>query len=167
MLEKSNPEVIVTLPSNREICFSRLFEWPRQTLFEAWTKPEHLRNWWGCAGSTLTVCDIDLRPGGSWRIVMRMSDGSEHPFKGVYLEIVPSERLVYTECYDMSAIGSPEWLTTVTFEERNGKTKLTCLLLHPSGEARDGHLQSGMEAGMILSLNRLAEHAALLAGQAL
>jgi uncharacterized protein YndB with AHSA1/START domain len=84
VLEKSNREVTVTLPSSQEICFSRIFEWPRQLLFEAWTQPEHIRNWWGCAGSTLTLCEIDLRPGGSWRIVMRMPDGSDHPFKGVH-----------------------------------------------------------------------------------
>ncbi|MDQ2777660.1 MAG: SRPBCC family protein [Acidobacteriota bacterium] len=167
MFERSHHEVTVTLPSDREICFSRFFEWPRHLVFEAWTNPEHVRHWWGCAGSTLTVCEIDLRPGGAWRIVMRMADGSEHPFKGVYREIVPSRRLVYTECYDMPGIGSPEWLTTVTFEDLDGKTKLTNSLLHRSVQARDGHLQAGMEPGMTQTLNRLAEHVALMARQAL
>ena len=159
MLDRSDHEVSVTLPSDREIRFSRIFKRPRHLLFEAWTKPEHVRNWWGCAGSTLTVCEIDLRRGGAWRIVMRMPDGSEHPFKGVYREIVPSVRLVYTECYDVPNIGSPEWVTTVTFEEFDGKTKLTSSLLHRSVEARDGHLRAGMEAGTIQTLNRLAEYA--------
>jgi len=106
----------------------------------------------------LTVCEIDLRIGGAWQIVMRMADGSEHPFKGVYREIVPGERLVYTECYDVPAIGSPEWLTTITFEEFDGKTKLTNLLRHQSAEARDGHLQAGMEGGVIQTLNRLEQY---------
>ena len=162
MRAKSSHEVTLTLPSDREMCFSRIFEWPRHLLFEAWTKPEHLRHWWGCSGSTLIVCQIDLRPGGAWRTVMRMPDGSEHPFKGVYREVVPPERLVYTECYDMPKIGSPEWLSTVTFEELDGKTKLTYSLLHRSTEARDGHLQAGMEPGMIQTLDRLAEHVALM-----
>jgi uncharacterized protein YndB with AHSA1/START domain len=90
----------------------------------------------------LTVCKIDLRRGGSWRFVLRMTDGTDHPFKGVYREIVPAERLVYTECYDLPSIGSPEWLTTITFEGFDSKTKLTNSLLHTSREARDGHLQA-------------------------
>jgi uncharacterized protein YndB with AHSA1/START domain len=111
----------------------------------------------------LTVCEIDLRPGGAWRFVLRMADGSEHPFRGIYREIVPPERLIYTECYDVPAVGSPEWLTTVIFEEHGGKTKLTSTLLHQSAEARDGHLQAGMEAGMVQTLNRLAEHVSSMA----
>jgi len=163
MFEKNSPEVTLTLPSDREIAFTCIFEWPRHLLFEMWTKPEHVRHWWGCAGSTLTVCEIDLHPGGAWRFVMRMADGTDHPFKGVYREIVPAERLVYSECYDVPSLGTPEWLTTITFEELNGKTKLTNSLLHPSSEARDGHLQAGMEAGMVQTLNRLAACASVLA----
>lgn len=160
MLARSNADVTVTLPSDREIAFSRVFEHPRALLFEAWTKPEHIRQWWGCHGSTLTVCEIDLRPGGAWRFIIRMPDASEHPFYGVYRDIVPNERLVYTECYDVPQIGSPEWLTTITFEEFRGKTKLTHSILHRSREARDGHLQAGMEAGAIQTLRRLDEHVA-------
>ncbi len=163
MFEKGNHEVTVTLPSDREIVFTRTFERPRHLLFEAWTKPEHLRQWWGCEGSTVTLCEIDLRPGGAWRLLMLMPDGGEHPFKGVYREIVPNERLVYTECYDMPTFGSPEWLTTITFDEIDAKTKLTHSILHRSVEARDGHLQAGMEAGTVQTLNRLAEHVALMA----
>ena len=114
MLVKGNAEVTVTLPSDREIAFTRIFGRRPDLLFRAWTQPEHLRHWWGCDGSSLTVCDVDLRVGGEWHIVMRMPDGSDHPFRGVYREIVPNERLVYTECYDVPQIGSPEWLTTVT-----------------------------------------------------
>jgi len=163
VFEKGNHEVTVTLPSDREIAFTRTFERPRQLLFEAWTKPEHLRRWWGCEGSTVTRCEIDLRPGGAWRLLMLMPDGSEHPFKGVYREVVPNERLVYTECYDMPTIGSPEWLTTITLDEIDGKTKLTHSILHRSVEARDGHLQVGMEAGTVQTLNRLAEHVTSMA----
>ena len=164
MLTKSNAEVTVTLPSEREIVFTRVFERPRHLLFDAWTKPEHLRQWWGCDGSSLTVCDIDLRVGGAWQLVMRMPDGSDHPFQGVYQEIVPNERLVYSECYVMPRIGSPEWLTTVTFEEFEGGTKLTHSIVHRSRETRDGHLQAGMEAGTAQTLRRLNEHTARMAG---
>jgi uncharacterized protein YndB with AHSA1/START domain len=157
MLTKANAEVAVTLPSDREIRFTRHFDRPRDLLFAAWTKPEHVRHWWGCDGSSLSLCEIDLRPGGAWRIVMRMADGGDHPFHGVYREIVPGERLVYTECYEAPQFGSPEWLTTVTFEESEGGTLLTHTILHRSREVRDGHLQAGMEAGTIQTLRRLDE----------
>jgi uncharacterized protein YndB with AHSA1/START domain len=160
MLATANHEITVTLPSDREIEFIRTFARPRHLLFEAWTKPEHLRQWYGCEGSSLTLCEVDLRPGGQWRRVMSMPDGSQHPFHGVFREIVPNERLVYTECYEMPNIGSPEWLTTVLFEEIDGLTKLTHLILHNSREVRDGHLQAGMEAGTIQTLNRLDNHVA-------
>ena len=91
---------------------------------------------------------------------MRMPDGSDHPFRGVYHEIVPNERLVYSECYDVPQIGSPEWLPTVTFNDLHGSTQLTHTILHRSRRARDGHLQAGMEAGRIQTLRRLDEHTA-------
>jgi len=160
MSKKGNHEVTVTLPSDREIVFTRMFDRPRHLLFDAWTKPEHLRKWWGCEGSSLTVCEIDLRPGGAWRLVMRMADGSDHPFHGTYREVVPNERLVYTECYDMPSIGSPQWLTTIHFEEFDGRTKFTHSILHKSLEVRDAHLQAGMEAGTVQTLNRLDRHVA-------
>ena len=160
MLAKANAEVAVTLPSDTEIRFTRFFSRRRELLFEAWTQPEHVRHWWGCDGSSLSVCEIDLRVGGTWKIVMRMPDGSDHPFCGVYREIARGEHLVYTECYDVPQIGSPEWLTTVTFEEVEGGTRLTHTMRHSSREARDGHLQAGMEAGSIQMLRRLEEHAA-------
>jgi uncharacterized protein YndB with AHSA1/START domain len=158
MLVRSSVEAIVTLPSEREIRFTSILPHRRRLVFEAWTKPEHLRRWWGCEGGTLSICEVDLRIGGAWRLVMRMPDGSEHPFKGLYREIVPSERLVYTECYDNPQIGSPEWLTTITFEDANDKTKLTHTVLHASREARDGHLSSGMKDGAQHQMRRLDEH---------
>ncbi|MHB1675572.1 MAG: SRPBCC domain-containing protein [Acidobacteriaceae bacterium] len=158
MLAKGNLEVTVTLPSETEIRFTCFFHRLRQTLFEAWTRVEHIRHWWGCDGSSISLCEIDLRTGGSWKIVMRMSDGSDHPFRGVYREIAPGERLVYSECYEAPQFGSPEWLATVTFEEVAGGTRLTHTIRHRSREARDGHLQAGMETGAVQSLHHLDEH---------
>jgi uncharacterized protein YndB with AHSA1/START domain len=163
MLVKSGVDVAVTLPSDREVAFTCTFERPRHLLFEAWTKAEHLRHWWGCEGSTVTLCEIDLRVGGAWQMVMRMADGSDHPFRGVYREILRNERVVYTECYDVRQFGSPEWLTTVTFEEVGRGVRVTHSILHRSREARDGHLQAGMEAGSVQTLRRLDEHAARMA----
>ncbi|HEY1759569.1 MAG TPA: SRPBCC domain-containing protein [Bryobacteraceae bacterium] len=155
---ESNSAFTVTTPSDREIVMTRVFHAPRHLVFEAWTKPEHMAHWWGWRGSTLPVCELDLRPGGAWRRVLRTPDGKEYPFKGTIREIAAPGRLVYTECFDEPSVGSPEWITTATFEERDGKTKLTATILHPSKEARDAHLKSGMEAGAAHSLDRLAEH---------
>ena len=160
MLARTNAEVAVTLPSETEIRFTRFFNRSRHLLFEAWTRPEHVRQWWGCDGSSISVCEIDLRVGGLWKLVIRMPDRSEHPFHGAYREIVPGERLVYSECYDVPQVGSPEWLTTVSFEEVEGKTLLTHTIRHRSREVRDAHLQAGMEAGSIQMLRRLDEHTA-------
>ena len=162
VLAKTNSEVLVSLPSDREIAFTRYFERSSELLFDAWTKPEHVRKWWGCEGSTIIHCDIDLRVGGAWHIVMRIQDGSDHPFRGSYREVVRASRLVYTECYDVPQFGRPEWLTTITFKQVGHRTELCHTILHKSRQARDGHLQAGMEAGMIQTLTRLDEHAAEL-----
>ena len=155
MLAKNDAKVSITLPSDREICFTRVFDWPREYIFDAWTDPEQVRQWWGCAEGQVTVCEIDLRVGGAWRCAMRMPDGLEHTFKGTYREIDSPARLVYTECYDMEFCGRPEWLTTISLEDLGGKTKFTNVLLHKTREARDGHLQSGMERGMEHGFDRL------------
>jgi len=154
----NNPVFTLTTPSDREIVMTRVFDAPRRLVFEAWTKPEHVSRWWGCRSSTLPVCEIDLRVGCAWRFVLRMPERKDHAFKGVYREVVKPERLVYTECFDEPSAGSPEWLTTVTFEEHDGKTKLMITSLHKSIQARDEHLKAGMEAGAVQTLDRLAEH---------
>lgn len=142
-------------PGKPTVVTRRTFDAPRHLVFEAWTRPEHVARWYGFRDSTLSECRIDLRPGGEWRFVIRMPDGSEHGFGGVYREVVPPERLVYTFRYD----GYPdaEALETVTFEDQEGKTLLTSTLLHKSVENRDGHVASGMESGATESLDRLAE----------
>jgi uncharacterized protein YndB with AHSA1/START domain len=162
MLAGKNVEVNVSLPSEREIAFACRFERSARLLFEAWTKPEHLRRWWGCEGSSIPHCAIDLRVGGAWSLVMRMADGSDHSFHGTYREILCAHRLVYTECYDKPEFGSPEWLTTVIFDETQEATLVTHTIQHRSREARDGHLQAGMEEGMLDALKRLNEHTAAM-----
>ena len=165
MLAKSNVDAIVTLPSDREIRFTSILPHRPSLVFAAWTQPEHLRHWWCCEGGALPVCEVDLRVGGHWRRVMRMPDGSEHPFKGVYREIIPNQRLVFTECYDVPQFGRPEWLTTVTFESFEGRTRVTHTVLHASQQARDGHLRSGMANGASQLFRRLDDHVERLAQQ--
>jgi uncharacterized protein YndB with AHSA1/START domain len=109
----------------------------------------------------MTVCEIDLRVGGAWRFVLRVADGTEHGFHGVYKEVQPPHRLVSTEVYE--PFPDAEALVTVTLEERDGRTELTSRVRHKTTEARDGHLNSGMEQGAGESYRRLDAVATALA----
>jgi len=114
---------VVTKSTARELVITRIFDAPRALVFEAWTKPEHLVHWFGPNGFTLPVCEMDVRVGGSYRLCMRASSGWEHYTHGVYREIVPAERIVWTSVFE--DVPGSEILTTVTFAEHEGKTKLT------------------------------------------
>lgn len=150
----------VTLPSDREIVITRVFDAPAQLLFEAMTKPEHVRRWWGLRGSTMEVCEIDLRVGGAWRYVLREEDGSEVGFHGIYREIDAPHRMVSTEVFE--GFPDAESVNTVTLVEEDGKTTFTNTILHQNREYRDGHLNSGMEPGMQQTFDRLEELLVLL-----
>jgi len=145
----------LTMPSDREILITRVFEAPRRLVFEAITKPEHMAHWWGPRNMTMLTCEMDLRPGGAWRFVLRGPDGNDYGFRGVYREITPPERLVQT--FEFEGMPGHVSLETATLEEQDGKTKLTVTCLYQSVEDRDGHYNSGMEAGMRESHDRLAE----------
>lgn len=136
----------VTLPSDEEIRITRAFAAPRHLVFRAWTTPALVRRWWHANRGEMTVCDIDLRVGGRWRYAMLAHGEFEVGFHGEYLEIVPDERLVTTEIYE----GAPDVpaTTTATFEEADGVTTVTLLVRHGTKQARDMHLQSGMEDGL-------------------
>jgi uncharacterized protein YndB with AHSA1/START domain len=148
---------LVAEPGKPTMVLTRVFDAPRRLVFLAYSKPEHITRWWGLRGQTMSVCEMDFRPGGAWRFVLRAPDGQEHPFKGVYREIVPPERLVYTFVYDVPGIRDHEAVETLTFEERDGRTTLTNTVVHKTVEARDGHLRAGMEAGASETFDRLAE----------
>jgi uncharacterized protein YndB with AHSA1/START domain len=112
----------VIAPTERKLVFTRVLDAPRRLVFDAWTRPEMLKHWFGPHGWSLVVCEIDLRVGGRWRFVLRDPDGTEMGMRGVYREIVAPERTVYTETFD----GMPgESLVTGVLAEHDGKTKLT------------------------------------------
>lgn len=144
------------MPSDREIVLTRVFNAPRRFVFDAWTKPEHVKRWYGCAASTMTSCDIDLRPGGAYRFVLRMQDGSEHSLSGVYREIVPPARIVCTERINDDP--NMEALIAVMFEERNGKTTMTSTALYRTAAARKTVLDFGVEQGASETFDRLDEY---------
>ena len=153
-------KLVVTTPSDTEILLSRVFDAPRHLVFETMTKPEHVRRWWCMDGYAMTVCEIDFRVGGNWRYVMVGPDGNEVGFRGEYKEIVPVERVVQTEIFEPFP-DSPS-LCTMTLAERDGKTYYQTLVQHTSKEARDMHVQSGMEVGAAIALDRLEEIAQAL-----
>jgi uncharacterized protein YndB with AHSA1/START domain len=146
----------VTTPTDREIVMTRVFDAPRQMIFDAWTKPEYLRLWMlGPEGWTMPVCEVDLRPGGRWRSVWRNTDGSEMEITGVYREIKPPEKLVANETWGGG--NWPETLNTLVLTEENGKTTVSNTILYPSKEARDAALKTGMTTGVAASFDRLAD----------
>lgn len=155
----------VTTPSDREIRLTRLFDAPRNLVFEAMTKPEHVTQWWGRLGEgySVPVCEIDLRPGGAWRFVNRTPKGQLVAFYGVYREIAPPERLVYTEIFEQ--FPDTESVVTAVFTEENGKTRLTVTALYPSLEVRDVVLKSGMEKGAAISYDRMEDVVSRLKAQ--
>jgi uncharacterized protein YndB with AHSA1/START domain len=146
----------VTIPTDREIVVTRVFNAPRHLVFEAWTNPQYLPLWMlGPDGWTMPVCEMDLRPGGSWHFVWRHSNGQEMEMRGEYREVKPPERVVSSESWGPAW---PETLNTVVFSEHAGKTTATVTLLYPSKEARDAALKTGMKQGMALSYDRLENY---------
>jgi uncharacterized protein YndB with AHSA1/START domain len=146
----------VTTPSDHEIRMTRLFDAPRHLVFEAMTRPEHVRRWWGCLGDgySVPVCEIDLRPGGRWRFVNRHPKG-EAAFHGEYREITPPSRLVFTEIFE----DFPDTVSVVTteFADENGKTRMTATVQYPSKDVRDMVIASGMSTGAGISYDRLED----------
>jgi uncharacterized protein YndB with AHSA1/START domain len=147
----------LTTRGDREIVITRAFDAPRKLVFDAFTKPELVKQWLlGPDGWSMPVCEIDLKVGGKYRYVWRRDkDGTEMGMGGVYREIVAPERIVATEKFDQSWYPG-EALGTFVLIEQAGKTTLTETILYESREARDGVLKSGMEKGIVASYDRLA-----------
>jgi uncharacterized protein YndB with AHSA1/START domain len=148
--------VRVTLPTDDQIRISREYDAPRHLVYKAWTTPELVRRWWSGERGEMTTVEIDLRVGGRWRYVMA-TDSGEVAFHGEYREIIPGERIVYTEVFE----GAPEAqaVTTVTFTEAAGTTTLAILIRHGSGQDRDAHsayMQDGLQEALDL-LGRTAK----------
>jgi uncharacterized protein YndB with AHSA1/START domain len=145
----------VTTPSDREIALIRVFNAPRNLVFEALTKPELVKRWLGVFGGwTLDVCEIDLKVGGTYRYVWRHAEGKEMGMGGVYREIVPGQRIVQTERFDQSWYEG-DAVETVQLEEKDGKTTMTTRVVYASKEVRDGVLKSPMEKGIAAGYDAL------------
>lgn len=143
----------VTAVGDREILLTRLFDAPRRLVFDALTKPELLKQWFGPHGWTLTDCVVDLKVGGGWKFLLSGPSGRTLRMSGIYREITPPDRLVNTEIIE----DFPESLITTILTEENGKTTLNATALAPSKEVRDAVIKSGMEHGAAETYDRLAD----------
>jgi len=151
---KNTGTLKVTTRGDREIIMERVFDAPRELVWEAMTKPELVKRWYGPHGFHLVVCEIDFRVGGKWRYVLRTPDGRDMGQYGEFREIVKLERMVMTEGFDdFPGVA----VDTVVFTEQAGKTKLTLTAEAPSKEARDAMIASGMEHGAAETYDRLNE----------
>ncbi|MGH2636509.1 MAG: SRPBCC family protein [Actinomycetota bacterium] len=148
----SSGTATVTLPTDEQILITREFDAPKDLVYKAWTTPELVKRWWSGHQGEMTIAEIDLRVGGTWRYVMVSGDGHEVAFHGKYREIVPNERIVTTEVFEMPGSEPPGDadvpLNIVTFTEVEGHTILTLLVQCPNKELRDAIVDSGMEVGM-------------------
>jgi uncharacterized protein YndB with AHSA1/START domain len=176
MVEKSAGADAASAEAERDFVITRVFDAPREIVFRAWTDPKHLAQWWGPRIFATHIYEMDVRPGGAYRIAMRGSDGAEYPIKGVYREIVKPERLVMTmdvsehpaAWHDMvkpnrrkdETNPAGEMLMTATFDEFGEKTRLAVRVRLISTEIRDAMLKMGMTEGWSESLDRLQEVAA-------
>jgi uncharacterized protein YndB with AHSA1/START domain len=167
MAATNSGTAMVSLPTDEQILITRELNAPKHLVYKAYTTPELVKRWWSAGFGETTIADIDLRVGGTWRYVLSTEDGSEVAFHGEYREIVPNERIVMTEVFEMEGWEDmpepPEALDTVTFTEVDGRTTLTILVEHRSREARDAHINSGMEDGMQTALDLLEDVAVSLA----
>ena len=144
----------VSTPTDREIVLTRVFNAPRHLVFDAFSKPELLKRWFGPHGWSLTTCEVDFRVGGGFRFILQGPDGQQMGMRGTYREIAPPERSVHMESFDDFP---GESQVTSTLIEKDGKTTLTAVVLYPSKEVRDAVIKSGMEHGAAETYDKLEE----------
>jgi uncharacterized protein YndB with AHSA1/START domain len=144
-------------PADRELVLTRLIDAPREKLYRAWTDPELLKQWFAPKPWTTPVVELDVRPGGSILFVMRGPDGQEMPNHGVYLEVVPNQRLVSTDAFTRAWEPSTKPFMTliVTFEDEAGRTRYTARVRHWTVEDREAHEKMGFHEGWGLCADQL------------
>ncbi len=147
--------------AEREIVISRIFDAPRELVWNAWTDPKHVVKWWGPRGFTTTIEEMDVRPGGVWRHTMHGPDGANYPNKSVFTEVVKHERIVFSHSGGKEGGPGANFQATWTFEEQGGKTKLTMRMVFGSAQERNQVVKDfGAIEGGKQTLERLAEHLA-------
>ncbi len=155
-IDRGSTETTAFYSDNTDLVFERTFDAPREQVWKAFTDPERIPRWWGPHGTTITVVEMDVRPGGTWRYVSRAPDRNDVSFFGQYLEVEPPERFKWTFLFEVEGIGVQGGPETFTFEDIDGKTRVTSRGHFASVEAIDGALATGMVGGAIETWDRLA-----------
>jgi uncharacterized protein YndB with AHSA1/START domain len=161
----SSGTATVELPADDQILITREFDAPRDLVYRAVTEPDLVKRWWGGKRGNVTIAEIDLRVGGTWRYVLQAQAGMEVAFHGEYREIVENERIVSTEVFEGAPVPDPDasaTVNTMTLTEADGRTTLQTLVQAPSKEVRDAIIDSGMEGGMQESFDALEQVAVSL-----
>ncbi|RNB80118.1 polyketide cyclase [Brevibacillus fluminis] len=141
----------------REIVITRVFNAPRELVFDAWTKEEHLSKWWGPQGFTTTFQKFEMKPGGTWQFIMHGPDGVDYPNTNVFVEIVKPERIVIKHAV------FPHFMATATLEDLDGKTKLTYRTVFEENDAVFDKVKTYAVPGAEQTMDRLEEHLASMA----
>jgi uncharacterized protein YndB with AHSA1/START domain len=157
-------ETTTVYTEGAEFVMERIFDAPRELVWAVLTEPDHIPNWWGPRDRKMTVEKMDVRVGGTWRWVTSSSEGDAVPFTGEYLEVVPPERLVNTEIFDVEPFnqGEPAIVTQI-LEDLGGQTRLISRSTFSSAEVLEGVLSTGMVGGAIESWDRIADELARIA----
>jgi uncharacterized protein YndB with AHSA1/START domain len=156
----SNPKgSAVGGPEGREIVITRVFDAPRELIWDAWTDPKQVVRWWGPRGFTTTIHEMDVRSGGVWKQTMHGPDGTDYPNRSVFIEVVKPERIVYSMAGGKKGEPGHQFEATWTFDAQGDKTKLTLRMLFPSTEIRERIAKGyGVIEGGNQTLDRLGEH---------
>lgn len=153
------------MSKDHPIIVKRTFKAPRQLVWDVWTKPEHIANWWGPAGITTEVEQMDLRTGGKWKYVMTGPDGTKYPVTGIFQEVKPIEKYVSTDDFDdeykdnAHGMDIPKiLLVTTVFEDLGDETAVTITFTHPTEEDKAKHEKMGVDHGWNSSFEKLDKY---------
>ena len=154
-IDRGSNETTTIYSDGTDLIFERTFDAPREKVWKAFTDPEIVPRWWGKHGTTTTVVEMDVRPGGKWRYVNSAPDRDDVTFYGEYLDVAPIERYVWTFMFDVEGVGPMGGPETYSFEDLGGRTKVVSVGHFDSVESIDGALSTGMVEGAIETWDRL------------
>ena len=160
MKSPMTPSLVLKPDPRLDLVLERVVDVPRELVWAAWTRPEHLRKWFTPAPWTVADCEIDLRPGGIFRTVMRSPEGKEFPNIGCYLEVVPNERLVWTDALlpGYRPAENPFMTAIITPESQGKGTRYTAVAIHRDDAGRKKHEEMGFYQGWGKALDQLVAH---------
>ncbi|MEA2632622.1 MAG: hypothetical protein QOE66_2841 [Chloroflexota bacterium] len=155
VMERLRTDTTRVYSEGTKLVFERTFDAPRELVWKAFTDPKLVPRWWGPHGTTTTVVEMDVRPGGTWRYISRAPDRDDVVFHGEYLAVEPPERFKWTFLFEVEGFGDQGGPGTYTFEDVDGKTRVTAISHFGSAEEMDGALATGMIKGAIETWDRL------------